>query len=179
MKIKTVNKQIRRGVFETNSSSTHSVSIYKRSSTDNQIPKNSEITIKTDYERGTFYSEVDKLNFIVIMLASIVEHKCDYEDLEIKSFDEMINLSWFKWLADVVKEESSTEVIYKVPTYWNGKEKTYVPYYDTTYDEDDSIEEIFTNYELTILYDEAKFKEHVKDLIYNPAIVMEDHEEEY
>ena len=126
MKIKTINKQVRNGVFETNSSSTHSVSIYNRRNDNNKIPRDTTFNISTDYERGTFYCEVDKLNFIVVMLASIVECKCDYEDLEIKSFDEMIGLPWFKWLAEVVKEESNTDIIYKVPTYWNGKEKTYV-----------------------------------------------------
>ena len=174
-----MKKQIRHGVFETNSSSTHSVSIYKKKINTNNIPIDTVLNISTDYDRGVFYSEVDKLNFIVIMLASIVENKCDYEDLEIKSFNEMISLPWFKWLAEVVKEESNTDIIYKVPTYWNGKEKTYVPYYETTYDENNSIEEIFTDFEPEILTDKAKFKELVKNLIYDPTVVMEDVKEEY
>lgn len=174
-----MKRQIRCRVFETNSSSTHSVSIYNHGAEAKEIPKDSRIVISTRKNEGTLYSELDKLNHIVVLLASIVEHKHDYEELEIKSFEEMINLSWFKWLAEVVKEESNTEIVYEKPTYWNGKEKTHVPYYDTTYDDDENIENIFTDYDKTILLNEVKFKERVKDIIYNPTMIIEDVEEEY
>lgn len=174
-----MKRQIRCRVFETNSSSTHSVSIYNRKTEAKEIPKDSRIVISTKQAEGTLYSELDKLNHVVTLLASIVEHKHDYGELEIKSFEEMISLSWFKWLAEAVKEESNTEIVYEQPTYWNGKEKTIVPYYDTTFDDDENIEDIFTDYNKTILLDEVKFKERVKDIIYNPTMIIEDVEEEY
>lgn len=174
-----MKRQIRRGVFETNSSSTHSVSIFNTKTIPNDIPKNSKVIIDDKHEKdGSFYDEIGKLKHVVTMLASIVDRKHDYEDLVVGSFEEMINLNWFKWLAEVVKEESNTEIIYECPKNWEGKAVTYVPYYDTTYDEYDSIEDIFTDNDKSILSDETKFKARVKDIIYNPYLAIEDREEE-
>lgn len=176
-----MKRQIRRGVFETNSSSTHSVSIYNNSNRKFQnIPKNSELIINDTYEYGTdIFDELGKLNYVVTMLASIIERKCDYDELKVESFEEMINLNWFKWLSDVVKEKSNTKIIYKCPTYYDGRDKTYQPYYDTTYDEYDSIEAIFIGDDNDTLNNEVKFKNRVKDIIYNPSVVIEDKENEY
>jgi hypothetical protein len=176
-----MKRQIRRGVYETNSSSTHSVSIYNNSKRRFQdIPRNSEVVLNDTYEYGTdIFDEVGKLNYVVTMLASIIERKYDYDELKVESFENMINLNWFRWLADVVREESNTEVIYKCPTYSDGRDKTYQPYYDTTYDEYDSIETILAGDDSDMLDDEMKFKERIKDIIYNPSIVIEDKENEY
>ena len=177
-----MKKQIRRGVFETNSSSTHSVSICDRNKIEySDIPKNSKIIIDDNYSTGTdIFDELGKLNFVVTMLASIVEVRCDEDEMEIKSFEEMTNLNWFKWLAEVVKEESNTEVIYECPRWsYSGEFKEYVPYYETTWDEYETIEEIFTGDEYGIMEDEVKFKERVRDIIYNPSIIIEDKENEY
>lgn len=176
-----MKRQIRRGVYETNSSSTHSVSIYNNSKRRFQdIPRNSEVVLNDTYEYGTdIFDELGKLNYVVTMLASIIERKYDYDELKVESFENMINLNWFRWLADVVREESNTEVIYKCPTYSDGRDKTYQPYYDTTYDEYDSIETILAGDDSDMLDDEMKFKERIKDIIYNPSIVIEDKENEY
>lgn len=171
-----MKRQIRYGVFETNSSSSHSVSIHsKKDKILYDIPKDSEVVLNDDYLTGKYIDdELGKLNYVVKMLATIVEDK-DYDDeIEIKSFEEMINLNWFKWLAEVVKEESNTKVIYECP-----KHSRLIPYYDTTWDEQDTIEEIFTNYDSSVLNDEAKFKERVKFIIYDPTVVIEDEEDEW
>ena len=91
----------------------------------------------------------------------------------------MINLNWFKWLTEIVKEESNTEIIYKCPTRYDGKERTSVPFYSTTYDENDTIEDIFTGDGSDIMDNKTKFKERVKDIIYNPSVIIEDKENEY
>lgn len=176
-----MKRKIRRGVFETNSSSTHSVSIYNREKlVFSDIPKNSEVIIDGKNPSTTdIFDELGKLNFVVTMLATIVECEHDDDELKIESFDDMVSLNWFKWLAEVVKEESNTEVIYKCPTYYDGRNKSYVPYYDTTCDENDSIEYIFTDGDSSIMNDETKFKERVKDIIYNPSVIIEDKENEY
>lgn len=176
-----MKRQIRRGVFETNSSSTHSVSIYNRGKLQySDIPRESEIILDGSYSYGTdIFDELGKLNYVVTMLASIIERKCDYDEMKIESFDEMVGLNWFKWLAEVVKEESCTDVIYKCPTYYDGSNKSYVPYYDTTYDENDSIESIFVGNGSDVMNDEKKYKERVRDIIYNREIVIEDKENEY
>ena len=176
-----MKRQIRRGVFETNSSSTHSVSIYNRSKLMfSDIPKDSKVIIDGSHSTPTdIFDELGKLNFVVTMLASIVKIKCDYDELEVNSFEEMVNLNWFKWLAEVVKEESNTEVIYNCPKNCKGEDKSYVPYYDTTWDEDDSIENIFTNNNSDVMENETRFKTRVKDIIYNSEVVIEDKENEY
>ena len=176
-----MKRKIRFGVFETNSSSSHSVTIYNTKERKySDIPKNSTVILDDTYSSGIeIFDELGKLNFVVTLLASIVERKHDYDEIEINSFEEMVNLNWFKWLAEVVKAESNTEVIYKCPTYYNGKEKTLVPYYNTTYDDDYNIESIFCDKKLDVLIDETKFKERVKDIIYNPSVIIEDKENEY
>ena len=176
-----MKRQIRRGVYETNSSSTHSVSIYNNSKRRFQdIPRNSEVVLDDTYKYGIdIFDELGKLNYVVTMLASIIERRCDYDELKVESFEDMINLNWFKWLSDVVKEESNTEVIYKCPTSYDGSDKSYQPYYDTTYDEYDSIETIFVGDDGDTLDNEVKFKNRVKDIIYNPSVVIEDKENEY
>lgn len=177
-----MKKQIRRGVFETNSSSTHSVSIYNRGKLQySDIPRDSEVVLNDTYSYGTdIFDELGKLNYIVTMLASICKRRMDYDELEIeKSFEAMVGLDWFKWLAEVVKEESNTEVVFECPTYRNGDKKTYFPYYDTTYDENDSIDDILTGDDDEVLTNEEKYKERVRDIIYNREIVIEDKENEY
>lgn len=176
-----MKRQIRRGVFETNSSSTHSVSIFTRKTKQySDIPKNSVIIIDGSYEYGTdIIDEVGKLNFVVTMLATIMEDKVDYCRWEKKSFDEMVDWGWFKWLAETIKEESNTNLIYEHPSYGMEIYKSSFPYYDTTYDEYISIETIFTNGDPDILNDKEKFKERVKEIIYNKEIIIEDKENEY
>lgn len=176
-----MKRQIRCGVFETNSSSTHSVSITNRRELFYaDIPKNSEVILDDTFVSGTdIFDEMGKLNFVVTMLASIVENECDYKDLSIESFEEMVELDWFKWLAEVVKEESNTDVIYRCPVFYNGSFKRSVPYYDTTYDEVYAIEDIFTDCDLEVLKDKEKFKERVKTIIYDKSVIIEDKENEY
>ncbi len=169
-----MKKQIRFGVFETNSSSTHSVSIYKRRIEFRDIPKDSEVVLDDTYYYGTdIFDEFGKLNFVVTMLASIIENKWDDEGLKIESFEDMINLDWFKWLAEVVKEESNTDVVYREPAW------SHVPYYDTTYDEYNGIEKVFTGNDDEVMTNKDKFKERVKYIIYNHEVIIESKENEY
>ena len=81
----------------------------------------------------------------------------------------MINLPWFKWLAETVKEESNT-----------GTEKEYKTYYETTFtDTGESIEKIFNGGDKEVLSNEAKFKARVKAIIYTPTIFIEDTDKDY
>ena len=178
-----MKRQIRRNVFETNSSSTHSLSIStNRKKIEYQdIPRDSTVVLDDSFNTGTeIFDEMGKLNFVVTMLASIIE-ATEYEDdpIKIETFEEMIALSWFRWLAEVVKEESNTEVVYDCPVQWNGTHVKYAPYYDTTYDEYESVEEIFTDGDEWVLKDRDKFKARVKDIIYNKNVIIESKENEY
>lgn len=171
-----MKKQIRFGVFESNSSSTHSISIYNRDKLMySDIPKNSKIIFDDYYNVGTdIFDELGKFHFVVTMLASIVERRFEDDEIDIESFEEMINLNWFRWLAEVIKEESNTDVIYERPKY-----SSYVPYYDTTYDEYNTVEDVFTGDDEDVMNNEVKFKNRVKDIIYNPSIIIENKENEY
>ena len=177
-----MKRQIRRCVFETNSSSTHSLSICSRKNrVYNDIPKNSTVVLDDTYiTESIIVDEMGKLNFVVTMLASIVEYKNDYDELDVKvkSFDEMINLNWFRWLKEVVYEQSGTDVIYECPIRY-GKPASWIPYYKTTYDEDDTVDNIFTGGHDNIMDNEELFKKRVKDIIYNPEVIIKDEEEEY
>ena len=43
----------------------------------------------------------------------------------------------------------------------------------------DSIEDIFTNNNSDVMEDKMRFKDRVKDIIYNPSVIIEDKENEY
>ena len=62
-----MKRQIRHGVFETNSSSTHSVNIYNNDKRKFQdIPKDSEVVLDDTYTYGTdIFDELGKLNYVV------------------------------------------------------------------------------------------------------------------
>lgn len=174
-------KKIRRGVFESNSSSTHSLTIRDNDTrVFADIPKNSKVVLNDSYVQGIeIFDELGKLNFVVTMLASIVDYRNYEDELHIHSFDNMINLNWFRWLAEVVKEESNTDIIYECPKAYNGQPACWIPYYNITWDEYDSIEDIFTDYSPKILEDEDSFKKRVKHIIYNPSVIIENKEIEY
>ena len=91
-----MKRQIRIGVFETNSSSTHSVSIYNRAKKlFSTITRNSEIILDDSYSTGIeIFDELGKLNFVVTMLASIVEYKNDDDEFKIKSFDDFSSFTY-------------------------------------------------------------------------------------
>ncbi len=74
-------KQIRRGVFETNSSSSHSITITKwEPPKEMDIPRNSPEIFKVaemgqadEYQKVTHESEIDKLRFVINMIAQAYE----------------------------------------------------------------------------------------------------------
>jgi hypothetical protein len=161
--------KIRRCVFETNSSSTHSISIYKWTPTEEKpVPINSTIAIDGEISSQTeIKDELGKLNYIVAILASIAEHRSDYNEDEM-SFDELIKTNRFVWLKEVIKNKCNTDIVYK-PT---GK---YFPYFETTYDENRGIEEILG----CDIDNEEEFKARVAEIIFEPNYVIEDKENEY
>ena len=162
-------KSIRRNVFETNSSSTHSISIHKWQPTkESKIPVNSELEVDGYISSQTeIKDEVGKLNYIVVMLASIL----DYEDMDYNNepnVEEVINSTRFVWLKEIIKEQRNTDIIYK-------SDQSYFPYFETTYDENRSMEEILN----CNIDDEQSFKSRITEIIFDENIVIEDKENEY
>lgn len=70
-------------------------------------------------------------------------------------------------------------MVYECPLAWDGTPATWIPYYEITYDENNSIEYIFTNGDTDVLTNKEKFKERIKDIIYNPNVIIYDNENEY
>ncbi|MBQ8298417.1 MAG: hypothetical protein IJX99_00840 [Clostridia bacterium] len=174
-------KQIRRGVFETNSSSSHSITITKWEPPKVvDIPRNYEEIFEV-YEFGdvdggedrygldTHLDEVSKLRFIVNMLARV------YEDLEWDDdtfewgnlkFYELIKQDLFVWLKEAVKEETGTEIAYIHP-----KCKEY-PYFEATYSEYDDMKDLLHIEKDGDGFNKEKFKARVKEIIFNKEIVI-------
>lgn len=179
-------KTIRTNTFETNSSSTHSITISKyQKPREDDIPRN--LTRDTgkllsvveygdcggsdeEYACNTLRTETEKLSFIINMIASVVEDThddmWDYDRRNEKGYNEevfekMIKTDLFIWLQEAVLEETGTMINYVQP------ESNWFPFYETTYDENDGIEEILcTN-------DKEKFKNRVKEIIFDSDIIIE------
>lgn len=179
-------KKIRYGSFETNSSSTHTITISKyQKPREENIPRNlTKITGEMfniaeygdcggddeTYACDTIRTEVEKLGFIINMIASICQNK--YEDMwdfnkrDIKGYNEeifqkLIKTDLFTWLKESVFEETGTMINYVMP------EGYLFPFYETTYDENRGIS--------SILSTESKdeFKKKVKEIIFDKDVIIE------
>lgn len=160
-------KTIRKSVFETNSSSTHSISIYKWTPTkESHIPKNTKIKVNgkipTQIE---IKDEMGKLNYIIAILASIEDHRNWKNEHD---FDIVINSNHFIWLKELVKDKCNTEIIYE-------KTSNYHPYFETTSDDSRSIEDVLD----CDIDNEKEFKERVTEIIFDENYIIEDKENEY
>lgn len=163
-------KVIRRCVFETNSSSTHSISIYKWTPTaEKPVPENSKIEVDGSISSQTeIKDEMGKLNYIIAILASIAEHRYYDDIIEKLSFEELIETNHFVWLKETIKEKKNTEIVYE-------SDRTYFPYFETTYDEHTGIENVLG----CDVDNEEEFKARVTEIIFTPNYVIEDKENEY
>lgn len=163
-------KVIRRQVFETNSSSTHSISIYKWTPTeDKPIQENSSIIVDGSISSQTeIKDEMGKLNYIIAILASIAENRY-YDNIIGKlSFNELIETNHFVWLKQAIKEKRNTDIIYE-------SDRSYFPYFETTYDERTRIDEVLE----CDVDNEEEFKARIIEIIFTPNYVIEDKENEY
>lgn len=179
-------RTIRNNTFETNSSSTHTITIsrYKKPREEN-IPRNLtkntgkifDITEFGDcgggdetYACDVLRTEVEKLRFIVNMIASVCEDEYyemwNYEKRDIPGynkeiFQKLTNTDLFIWLKEAVLEETGTMINYVMP------DNNWFPFYETTYDENKGISEILS------VKDKDKFKQKVKDIIFDKDIIIE------
>ena len=178
-------KTIRKNTFETNSSSTHSITISKyQKPREDDIPRN--LTRDTgklfsaveygdcgggddEYACDTLRTETEKLSFIINMIASVVEDThsdmwdCNRrEDIDYnkKIFKKMVKTDLFVWLQEAVLEETGTMIDYVQP------ENDWFPFYETTYDEWVGIEELLQ------VSNKEKFKNKVKKIIFDKEIFI-------
>ena len=128
-------KQIRNGVFETNSSSTHSVSIsYMRSNYWSEdclssfIDYDNKVHVEFGefgWEMDSYDSPYDKLQYIVTMLA-------ETEGAKIATVDELFETDGFKMINDAVADYCHCDGIWiegnmQIESYeWNGQTHMYL-----------------------------------------------------
>ena len=183
-------KLIRNGVFETNSSSTHSISICRyEKPQENNIPRNyKDIYMVSEfgdvggsdetYACDTHNTEVSKLRFLINMIASIYEDSKLYEDWEYERKDDetykkeyfrkLMAQDLFVWLKEVVFEETGTEIEIEMPS------NNWFPYFEQTYTEYDSIENLLDIEENEDgSYNKDKFKARIRDIIFNNKVYIE------
>ena len=112
----TLNKcsfKIRNKVFETNSSSTHSISVQKLDG-DGRIEPNKTVILCEDMCGGTATTEMQKLQFISCVLTALVE---DYYDNTRDEYIRPDNDLYFSNIAfsplkEVLREERNVELVY-------------------------------------------------------------------
>lgn len=183
-------KLVRNNVFETNSSSTHSISICRyEKPQENNIPRNyKDIYMVSEfgdvggsdetYACDTHNTEVSKLRFLINMIASVYEdselygdwsyEKKDDEVYKKEYFRKLITQDLFVWLKEVVFEETGTEIEIEMPS------NNWFPYFEQTYTEYDSIENMLDIEEdENGKYNKDKFKTRIKDIIFNSKVYIE------
>lgn len=171
--------QIRRSVFETNSSSTHSITISKYVPPERKmIPRNFEgnywiseygevVGGECEYALNSFLDEVDKLRFVVNMIATVYDRSRYYNNNEYKKdFETLINDELYVWLKEVIKEETGTEIAFKKPY---GE---YYPYYETVYSEYDEIENLLALEMNSGEFNKEKFKNRIREIIFDKDIAV-------
>lgn len=183
-------KLVRNNVFETNSSSTHSISICRyEKPQENNIPRNyKDVYMVSEfgdvggsdetYACDTHNTEVSKLRFLINMIASVYEDSELYENWEYERRDDeiykkeyfrrLITQDLFVWLKEVVFEETGTEIEIEMPS------NNWFPYFEQTYTEYDSIENMLDIEEdENGKYNKDKFKTRIKDIIFNSKVYIE------
>ena len=119
-------KQIRYGLFETNSSSTHSISIGKIPIFEKDIPYNQHIILKLNQflndfdesEEVLYKTQLGKLGFVINIITYFITNnteilnvdntntlcKYKYDNKFIETYDDFININCFEWIREVVFE---------------------------------------------------------------------------
>lgn len=150
-------KQIRQGVFETNSSSTHSVTIYNAE--DKYVyPKYLPAIEFGEYgwEQNLYPDYTDKLSYVITMIGS----KHELGGLSDESAkEEFLNCLHFLWLQDMVKEVCGVELAVKFLDGWNP-----LGYID--HQSEDTLDAFWSD-------EEDEFKSKMKEFIFNEKYAFE------
>ena len=168
--------QVRRGTFETNSSSTHSLSITERKPSLPKFVKGQRIAL-TGYQADetyeyygvrTFNNQEQKANLLVNMIFVIIDSETDIslwaiDDYELR-YEYLMSQPQFVWLKEVIEEETHGTVSYpKFEDLYNKYE-----FFDVMFDDDRNLSDI-----LDIDFnDELKFKARAKEIIFNDDITI-------
>lgn len=138
-------KQIRHSVFETNSSSTHSITILN--SEDKYICPNYIPTIpfgEYGWEQETYTDYTDKLSYVVTMIGNKANDNTE---------DDFLSNPHFLWLKDMVKSHCGAELAVE----FLGE---YSPLGYIDHQSDDTLDDFWSD-------DENEFKSKMKEFIFN------------
>ena len=194
-------KQIRHSVFETNSSSTHSITIGIRKFIFNDFPRNSKevfdiYPLENPSADGSenftdvivYRTEVNKTRFIVHMLVS---HESENDFADMPQWKNRINGWWdVENLDEDDLNEFGNDLFALDPFKWlkeviekeTGTQIAFhvssdtCSFWDTVYDENKYIVEVLG---LNSMKDEKELKKKIKEIIFNPKITIESKDESY
>lgn len=167
--------KIRNKVFETNSSSTHSISVQKLDD-DGRIEPNKTVILCEDMYGRTVTTEMQKLQFISCVLTELVENYYDNISEEYVEPDNVVyfNNIAFDALKEVLKEERNVDLIYKncrnaIPYDDDHELCSYEVLFDNFDWEDSNLEERYVNYT-------KKIKSKIRDYIFSNYILSSEDE---
>lgn len=143
-------KQIRRGVFETNSSSSHSISISGNDSW--EYPK---YTLNVEFgeygwEENDFYGVENKLSYVLTM----VQYHLGDLSWEERTPEVVLNSNYVKWLREIVKGFCDQEIEIQL------MDEMYYPMGYIDHQSTDVLDEFWAEDELT-------FKSNMREFIFN------------
>lgn len=166
---------IRLGVFETNSSSTHSISMLRMPLPTNPIPRNEHIILELyDYitigEKVLYRTSLSKLSFLInLLVIYVVDHLGNFT---INTYDDFINWAPYTWLEEVVYE--MTRSTFEISKDYIVDEFPFLKYYKKLSDLDDS--GVLRLFRCIRENDKEKFKETANIIIFDDDAVIVDEE---
>jgi hypothetical protein len=153
-------KQIRNGVFETNSSSTHSITITLKEDKfidPQQVYSNVVSFGKYGWESERYDTPNEKLNYVFTLIQYHLDEEIEYtarEEYDSKVALAVFSSKYFKWLKELFFEYTGKELSVEYPC------KGYCPLGYVDGRSSDILDEWWAK-------DEKKFKENMKDFIFN------------
>lgn len=150
-------KQIRNNVFETNSSSTHSITI--NGLKDNMVlpyeKDNIEISFgEYGWEQERYSSYQDKLSYVLTMIQYHLPYSYDSEEMGKNIVNTILSSNYYKWLEEMVWDYcKKTLSVEEGGSDWSPA--GYIDHQST-----DILDEWWSD-------DEGKFKDSMKDFIFN------------
>lgn len=172
-------KNLRISVYETNSSSSHSLILHRDSFKSGIEIGSLDIFEKCPFMPDIAGNEVTKLRMLLAIIATYFGEQCDKEyDIDGNKedkfnyiYNDVINFNWIVWLKEVLKEERNADLVIKLST-------NVYPYFCAGLCFEDRI-----LYELGISTTNAEDKDFMKnyfrDILFNDGVILEYKEEEW
>jgi len=150
-------EQIRNMVFETNSSSTHSITLRgMKDSMDMPYEENNiEISFgEYGWEQQQYYDYKDKLSYVLTMIQYRLPYKWDSEEMGKNIVNTILTSNYYKWLEEMVWEYCKKSIsVEQNESDWSPA--GYIDHQST-----DILDEWWSD-------DEIEFKNNMKNFIFN------------